>query len=598
MLGNVDWAIILSFFSVSLCIGLLSTRKAGKNRDAFFLAGKNMPWWLLGISMVATTFAPDTPALVTDIVRQNGVAGNWVWWAFLLTGMLTVFIYARLWQRAGILTDLEFYELRYSGRPAAFLRAFRAVYLGACFNIVVIATVSLALVKICAVVLDWTPVQVLVTASILTVIYSALGGLRGILITDFFQFIVAMGGSLAAAIYIVRHPMVGGLGKLMAAEGIPGKLSLLPNFFDTHDVITLLILPLTVQWWSVWHPGSEPGGGGYVAQRILSARNEHQAMSATLLFNVAHYALRPWPWILIALASLVVFPDLDALRTAFPNVSPGIIRHDFAYPAMLTLLPAGLTGLVVASLFAAYMSTVSTQLNWGASYLVHDFYYRFVNPDASEKQLVFAGRFTTVWLMAIAAVIALTLENALNAFNVLLKIGAGTGLIFILRWFWWRINAFSEIAAMAASFLIALYFEFLHGRLGLVPVPFALQLILEVGLTTLVWVAVTFLTRPTDASVLRRFVERINPGGPGWDVVVPQPAFPKGHRPVQVRYGVVCMFLGCCVVYAILFTIGSVLYGETLVTIPLAIVAATATFSLVRIWRWMETRHLDTLRED
>lgn len=591
MLGTVDWAIIFSFFLLSLFIGVVSARIANKNRVEFFLSGRNMPWWVLGVSMVATTFAVDTPALVTDIVRQNGVAGNWVWWAFLLTGMLTAFIYARLWQRVGLMTDLEFYELRYSGRAATFLRGFRAIYLGAVFNIIIIATVSLALVKICAVVLDWTPAQVLITASFLTVIYSALGGLRSVLITDFFQFILAMGGSIAAAVYIVQHPSVGGLGHLLSADGIPEKLGMLPNLFNTQDVITLLVLPLAVQWWSVWYPGSEPGGGGYVAQRMLSARSENEAISATLLFNVAHYALRPWPWILIALASLVIFPDLNSLHAAFPNVPADIVQHDFAYPAMLTMLPRGLIGLVVASLFAAYMSTVSTQLNWGASYLVNDFYYRFVNRNASEKELVLAGRVTTIWLMAIAAGVALTLENALNAFNVLLKIGAGTGLIFIVRWFWWRVNAFSEIAAMAVSFLIALYFEFLHEKLGLVPMPFALQLILEVSVTTLVWVMVTFLTRPTDATVLRRFVERVNPGGPGWDVIVPQPAFPKGHRPIQVRYGVICMVLGCCAVYGILFTIGSMLYGETLVAIPLAVVAAMATYSLIRTWRWMETRH-------
>jgi len=408
----VDWFSIIAFFLVSLVVGISVARKAGSSSTEFFASGRSMPWWLLGVSMVATTFSADTPNLVTDIVRQHGVAGNWKWWAFLLTGMVTVFIYAKLWRRSKVLTDIEFYELRYSGRAAAFLRGFRAIYLGVFFNVLIMATVLLAAIKAGGVILGVSPLQTILFLSIVVVIYTMLGGLEGVLITDFIQFGIAMAGAIFAAYVIVNLPQVGGLGGLLSNPAVVGKLSILPDFSDTSLLMTVFIIPLAVQWWSVWYPGSEPGGGGYIAQRMLAAKNENHATGATMLFNVAHYALRPWPWILVALASIVVFPDIASLRAAFPDMSPDIVKHDLAYPAMLTFLPAGLLGVVIASIMAAVLSTISTHLNWGASYVVNDFYNRFSRRRPSEKQLVRMGRITIVVLMALSAAVALLLSNS------------------------------------------------------------------------------------------------------------------------------------------------------------------------------------------
>jgi len=584
-LTTLDWSIVFSFFAISMAIGVIVSRQAGKNYKEFFLSGRNMPWWLLGVSMVATTFSADTPNLVTDIVRKNGVAGNWVWWAFLLTGMLTVFVYAKLWRRSGILTDLEFYELRYSGKPAAFLRGFRAIYLGFFFNIMIMATVTLAAIKIGGVLLGLTPIQTVLIASIVTVIYTSLGGLRGVILTDFFQFILAMVGIIGAAYVIIQLPEIGSLNNLLTHENVQGKLNLLPDFTDSKQLIPLFILPLAVQWWSVWYPGAEPGGGGYIAQRMLSAKNETNAVGATLLFNVAHYALRPWPWILIALASLIVFPDLQSLRDAFPNVNDNVIQDDLAFPAMLTFLPAGLLGLVIASLIAAFMSTISTHLNWGSSYLVNDFYLRFINPEAGDRQLVRMGRLSTVILMIFAALFALVLENALQAFNILLQIGAGTGLIFILRWFWWRINAYSEIAAMVISFLIALYFEFAHPT----PVEQHWKLLIGVGLTTIGWVTVTLLTPPADHKTLVDFYRLIRPAQAGWQPVVQQALAEDKIQPGDVSNGklpleISAMLVGCLAVYASLFATGFWIYGNTTPAIIATTVAAAGAFFLFRVW--------------
>ncbi|MDX5478686.1 MAG: Na+:solute symporter, partial [Cyclobacteriaceae bacterium] len=444
----IDWSIIIAFFVISMLIGVLTSRKAGTSAKEFFLSGRNMPWWLLGVSMVATTFSADTPNLVTDIVRTNGVSGNWVWWAFLLTGMLTVFVYAKLWRRSEVTTDLEFYELRYGGKPAAFLRAFRAIYLGVFFNVVIMATVSLAAIKIGGVMLGLAPWETLLLASVVTVIYSSLGGLKGVLLTDFFQFFIAMAGAIGAAIYVLDMPEIGSLNNLLTHPNVSDKLNILPDFNDWNLVIPLLIMPLAIQWWATWYPGAEPGGGGYIAQRMLSAKDEKNAIGATLFFNIAHYAMRPWPWIIIALSSLIIFPQVSDMQEAFPHIPVDKLGNDLAYSAMLTFLPTGLIGIVLASLIAAVMSTLSTHLNWGSSYVVNDFYQRFLKPEASDKELVAVGRISTVLLMVLAAFLALALSSALEAFNILLQIGAGTGLIFILRWFWWRINAYTEIAAM------------------------------------------------------------------------------------------------------------------------------------------------------
>ena len=583
-LSTLDWIIILAFFVVSLGIGMYAARKAGKSSSEFFLSGRNMPWWLLGVSMVATTFAADTPNLVTDIVRKNGVAGNWAWWAFLLTGMLTVFVYSRLWRRSNILTDLEFYEMRYGGDAAAFLRGFRAIYLGVIFNVIVMATVCLAGIKIGGTLLGLSPVQTLVISSVITVAYSAFGGLRGIIFTDFFQFTLAMIGSVWAAYYIVNLPEVGGLSNLLAHDVVSTKLAMWPDFSDTKTLVPLLIVPLAVQWWAAYYPGAEPGGGGYIAQRMLAAKDEKNAMAATLFFNIAHYALRPWPWILIALASMVVFPDLDSLQQAFPNIKASVINDDLAYPAMLTYLPAGLLGLVIASLIGAFMSTISTHLNWGSSYIVNDVYKRFIKKDASEKDMVLVGRLSTVVLMIMAAFLALQFESALDAFNSILLIGAGTGLIFILRWFWWRINAYSEIAAMVLSFVVAAVLKF--GNFNLES---HVELLVGVAVTTVGWLAVTFMTRPTDQAILASFYKRIKPAKAGWMPVIEQAMERRQLKPSEVETGqlsleIACMIIACFTVYAALFATGFWIYGQTMNALIATGVAILGGFFLFGTW--------------
>ena len=566
-LSTLDWGIIILFFVLTLVIGLLVSKKAGTSSTEFFLSGRNMPWWLLGISMVATTFSADTPNLVTDIVRKNGVSGNWVWWAFLLTGMLTVFVYAKLWRKSGVVTDLEFYELRYSGKGAAFLRGFRALYLGVFFNIMIMASVCLAAIKIGSVLLGFTAVETLIIASTITVLYSSLGGLKGVVITDFFQFILAMGATFWATYYIIDLPQIGSLDALLTHPNVIPKLDFIPDFQQREVFITLFILPIAIQWWSVWYPGAEPGGGGYIAQRMLSAKDEKNAVWATLLFNFAHYALRPWPWILIALASLIIFPDLQSLQAAFPDIDPSIVKDDLAYPAMMTFLPAGLIGLIVASLIAAFMSTISSHLNWGSSYVVYDFYQRFVKPEASEKELVSVGRWSTLILMIASALFALLLSNALEAFQILLQIGAGTGLLFIMRWFWYRINAYSEITAMTVSFVLALYFKLIHTKLGFDPIADDIQLVLGVAITTLSWVVVTLVTSPSDKKTLNEFYKITQPGGPGWNKVVAE-AEADGvdliteKRAWNVPTGILCMVVGSVGIYGALFSTGYFIYGE------------------------------------
>lgn len=589
-LATLDWAIIVAFFLVSLTIGLMVARQSGKNASEFFLSGRNMPWWLLGVSMVATTFSADTPNLVTDIVRKNGVAGNWAWWAFLLTGMLTVFVYAKLWRRSGVLTDIEFYEIRYSGNMAAFLRGFRALYLGVFFNVVIMATVCLAGIKIGGVMLGLSPVQTLLIAGVITMLYSAIGGLRGVILTDFVQFAMAMVGSIAGAIVIVNLPQVGGLEALLTHENVAGKLNLLPDFSDSSLLVPLFIIPLAVQWWSVWYPGAEPGGGGYIAQRMLAAKNETHATGATLLFNVAHYALRPWPWIFVALASLVVFPDFAAIQAAFPNVKASVINDDLAYPAMLTYLPTGLLGLVVASLIAAFMSTISTHLNWGSSYVVNDWYKRFLKPEASEKELVNVGRISTVILMLLAALLALALSNALQAFNILLQIGAGTGLIFILRWFWWRINAYSELAGMIISFAVALYFEFAHTQLGFAPMADHQKLLTGVGVTTVGWLMVTFLTRPTAHEKLVEFYKMVKPASTGWQPVLNRAKSEGEIQDSDIKTGklpleIACMLIGCVAVYAALFGTGFWIYGNVAAAGIATVVTIGGIWFLFAVWK-------------
>jgi len=574
-LTTLDWTIVGAYFAVSLAVGIWASKQAGEDTKSFFLAGRNMPWWLLGVSMVATTFSTDTPNLVTDLVRQNGVSGNWVWWAFLLTGMLTVFVYAKLWHRSGVLTDIEFYELRYSGKAAAFLRGFRALYLGLVFNVLVMGAVSLAAVKFGEIVLGWPGWLTLTIACSITLAYSTLGGLKAVIITDFVQFSLAMIGSIWAMIYILGLEQIGGLSNLIAHANVVDKLALIPNLSDPDIWVPILLVPLAVQWWASYYPGAEPGGGGYIAQRMFSAKDEKNAVSATLFFNVAHYALRPWPWILIALSSLIIFPELSDIQNAFPNLPPDKLGHDVAYPAMLTLLPTGLLGLVAASLIAAFMSTMSTQLNLGASYLVNDFYHRFIKPDASEKHLVNVGRGFTVISIILGGGLGLFLTSAGQAFTLLLMIGAGTGMIYILRWFWWRINAYTEIVAMVSSLCIAFYFNFIDQSFAGWE-----KIVIGAILTTVVWVVATYLTPPDDEETLQNFVKKVNPGGPGWS------KYSHGvySEPWPVPNGILCMILGCSAVYGVLLGVGQLIYGEP-VGFTLIGLAGVSAFGLTRLWK-------------
>ncbi len=574
----MDWLVVLGYGVVAVAIGLLFTRRAGSGMQEFFLSGRQLPWWLLGTSMVATTFSADTPNLVTDLVRTGGVRQNWLWWAFLLTGMLTVFVYAKLWRRSQVLTDMGFYELRYSGRPAAFLRGFRALYLGVFFNVVIMASVTLAAIKISGVLLGVDKYTTVIVAAGVTMVYAASAGLWGVVVTDFLQFGIAIVGAFAAAYYALDHPAVGGLDGLLTNPAVADKLSFLPDFGDWRTAAVAFVIPIAVQWWSTWYPGAEPGGGGYIAQRMLAARDERHAMKATLWFNIAHYALRPWPWIIVALASLIVFPNLEAIGTAFPHLDPKIVRNDLGYSAMLTFVPHGLLGLVVASLAAAYMSTISTHLNWGASYVVDDCYRRFLAPDRDDRHYVTVARLVTVVLVVLSAVVSLWLENAMQAFQIMLQIGAGTGLIFLLRWFWWRINAWSEISAMAISFVVAVYFQFWHVKLGFPPLDASLQLVFGVAITTVGWLLVTYLTRPAAPATLQAFYDLIRPFGRGWRAAVRL----RPDADDSPAAALASWFLGCVVVYGTLFGTGFLLYGKVVPGVACAFVAVIAAVGLFR----------------
>lgn len=541
-----------------------------------------MPWWLLGVSMVATTFSADTPNLVTGLVRESGVAGNWAWWAFLLTGMLTVFVYAKLWRRSMVLTDVEFYELRYSGKIAAFLRGFRALYLGLIFNVLVMGTVSLAAIKFGTIVLGWPGWLTLLIAGSITIAYSTFGGLRAVIITDFVQFVLAMAGSIWACYYVINMDEIGGLTNLFAHANVTPKMNLFPDFSDASIWVPVLLVPLAVQWWASYYPGAEPGGGGYIAQRMFSAKDEKNAIGATLFFNIAHYALRPWPWILIALASLVIFPTLGDIQNVFPNIAEDKLGHDIAYPAMLTLLPSGLLGLVAASLIAAFMSTISTQLNLGASYLVNDLYQRFIAPDATQKQLVRAGQFFTLISAVMGLGLGLLLTDASQAFNLLLLLGAGTGMIYILRWFWWRINAMTEIVAMIASLFIAGFFTFLSDAL----LPWQ-EIIIGAVLTTLIWIISTFFTPPTDEKTLISFYQKINPGGSGWNSIR-QKAIEQGvklnEHDEKLPLEILCVLIASITVYSALFATGNWIYGNIGLAAGLSVVSAAGAYFLFRSW--------------
>ena len=554
---TLDWTIIGVSIAVSFLPALFFWKRASQNTSEFFTSGRAAPWWLVGISMVATTFSTDTPNLVTNMVRERGVAENWLWWSFLLTGMMTVFFYARLWRRSGVLTDLEFYEIRYSGKAARVLRGFRALYLGLFFNCVIMATVNLAAAKIGNIVLGWPMGRTLLVCAVMTIFFASVSGLWGVLVTDTIQFGITMTGTFAVAYFALAQPEIGGLAGLFAKVP-PKTLALLPDFGDWSVAAAVFVLPLTVQWWSVWYPGAEPGGGSYIAQRMLASKSEKDAVIGTLLFNVMHYALRPWPWIIVALASTIIYPQLSDISAAFPRLDRSLLGNDIAYPAMMRFLPAGFLGLVVAGTLAAYRSTIETHLNWGTSYLVHDFYRRFLRPGLTEKHYVLVGRLTTAGLMIIAAFVTYALGTAREAFDLILSIGAGTGLLYLLRWFWWRVSAWSEIAAMTSSFLVALGF-FVARKMGL-DMPSHVSLLVTVGVTSIVWIATTFLAPPADEETLVKFFTLVRPSGPGWKPIA-QRAGVSGSADAlpQAMLGWV---LGCAFVYAALFGTGSLLYGR------------------------------------
>lgn len=590
ILSSIDWGIILLFFGILLSIGWWASKTAGKNINEYFLGGRTMPWWLLGVSMVATTFSADTPNLVTGLVRENGVANNWAWWAFLITGMVTVFIYAKLWRRSNLTTDLGMYELRYGGKAGSFLRGFRALYLGVLFNCLIMGTVTLAAIKIGSIMFGLQPLTIVISISIIVVVYSALGGIKGVIWADFFQFGISMFGAFYAAYVVIQEPEIGSLSNLITHPNVADKINFIPDISNPSILISLFIIPIAVQWWAVWYPGSEPGGGGYIAQRMLAAKDEKNAIGATLLFNIAHYALRPWPWIIVALASLVLYPDLMSIKQEFPNIADQYLGNDIAYPVMLTKLGPGWLGLVVASLIAAFMSTISTHLNWGASYIVSDFYQRFVKPNASEKEMVHLGRVATVILMIFSAFLALTvLENATQAFDILLLSGAGSGAIYLLRWLWWRINAWTEIAAMISATVVAFILVFFVPNESVATALIdgsTIKLLIAVTITTIVWILATFLTKPESEEVLINFVKTVHPGGPGWKKVVEL----SGDISIETQkkwdlpYSLLNVFLGCVAIYSALFSSGYFIYGNVAFGLLLGSIFFFSVFLMIKTW--------------
>jgi solute:Na+ symporter, SSS family len=585
VLHPIDWIIAAVCLLICFLPALAFGKRSGKSTSEFFASGRSVPWWLAGISLVATTFSSDTPNLVANIVRTQGVAGNWQWWAFTLTGVATVFFYARLWRRSGVLTDLEFYELRYSGKSATGLRGFRAVYLGLLFNCLIMATVNLAACKIATVLFGLSRWQTLAAVGILNVVFAAHSGLWGVLVIDMFQFFIKMAAVIAAAYFAVELPQVGGLAGLVSKVGAktgPGGLhylNMLPDFRDNWELaVAVFVMPVAVQWWAVWYPGAEPGGGSYVAQRMLASKSEQDSLGGTLFFNLAHYVLRPWPWILVALASLIVYPTLDDIQRAFPQVDKSLIGPDIAYPAMLRFLPAGWIGLMVGGLIAANSSTILSHLNWGASYLVHDFYRRFLRPGKSERHYVAAGRVATVLLFVLSSGLVFVLQTAQESFYLILQVGAGTGLLYLLRWFWWRITAWCEIVAMISSFLISVTFVFL-GRSGL-SLSADQQLIITVAFTTVCWLVTAYVGPQTDQATLIDFYKKVRPPGPGWRLVrdaagVSEQEAAAWAQKDNIPLAMLGWVSGTILIWAALFTVGNFIYGRmgyawSLLTLSLA----------------------------
>jgi solute:Na+ symporter, SSS family len=593
----LDWVIVAVSLLVCFVPALFFGRRAGKSTSEFFASGRAVPWWLAGLSMVATTFSSDTPNLVTDIVRRNGVAGNWVWWAFVLTGISTVFFYARLWRRSGVLTDLEFYEIRYSGTAASVVRGFRAVYLGLLFNCMIMATVNLAACKIAGILFNFERWQTLLLVGGLNVVFAAHSGLWGVLVIDMIQFFIKMTAVIAAAYFALQLPQVGGLSgmvtKLSAIKGPGGLnyLNVLPDFTSNWDLaVAVFIMPVAVQWWAVWYPGAEPGGGSYIAQRMLASKSEKDALGAVLFFNLAHYVLRPWPWILVALCSLLVYPELSDIQRAFPNLDPGLLGHDIAYPAMLKFLPIGFIGLMVGGLIAANSSTILTHLNWGASYLVHDFYRRFVRRDAGEKHYVLVGRLVTVGLFICSSALVFALDTAKDAFDVILQIGAGTGLLYLVRWFWWRVNAWCEVVAMASSFAVSVAFLVL--RKSGVPVSTHVALLLTVAVTSACWILTAYVGPATDRRTLIDFYRKVRPFGPGWTPIRREAGIAGDEARAaheNIPMALVGWVAGCTVIWSALFTIGNYLYGRTGPALVLLVTFIISGVVLIRVVNRMWT---------
>jgi solute:Na+ symporter, SSS family len=592
----LDWIVVAVTLIICFFPALFFGKRAGKNTAEFFASGRSVPWWLAGLSMVATTFSSDTPNLVTDIVRRNGVAGNWVWWAFVLTGIMTVFFYARLWRRSGVLTDLEFYEIRYSGKAASFVRGFRSVYLGLFFNCMIMATVNLAACKIAGVLFGLERWQTLLFVGVLNVVFATHSGLWGVLVIDMVQFFVKMTAVIAAAYFALQLPQIGGLSglvdKLSNIKGPGGinYLNILPDFTSNWDIaLAIFIMPIAVQWWAVWYPGAEPGGGSYIAQRMLASKSEKDSLGAVLFFNLAHYVLRPWPWILVALASIIIYPELSDIQKAFPHLDPSLIGHDIAYPAMLKFLPVGFFGLMVGGLIAANSSTILTHLNWGASYLVHDFYRRFIRRSESEKHYVFTGRLVTIGLFFASSSMVFLLDTAKDAFDIILQVGAGTGLLYLVRWFWWRVNAWSEVAAMLSSFVVSIVLLILS-RNG-VHISTHVALLVTIAFTTICWLLTAYLGPETDRSTLVAFYKKVRPFGPGWERIRKEAGISKEQRLASGENFPLALLgwvSGSIVVWSALFTVGNFLYGRTdyaLALLGVFVVSGAALLYVInRLW--------------
>ena len=561
----IDWLVVGAFFAILLAIPFVIAKRDDEKKGRYFNGGGSMPWWLIGISMTAAMTSTNSANLFTQLIRENGMSGNWVWWAFLTGGILTVFVYAKLWHRLGATTDIAFYELRYSGKPATFLRGFRAVYLGVIYNLIVMATVLLGAVKLGTVIFGVSASTVLVITAVASVAYSCLGGIKGTICTDFFLFATIVAGAVAVMYFGCARPEVGGFAAMMSRPEVVEKLNFLPDFSNIDVAMAVFVVPVAIQWWNVWYSGSEPGGGGYIVQRMLTAKTPDHALGGTLFAQIVQYGLRPWPWYVTAFASIILFPDLASIRAAFPHVDPALVQNDMAYPAMITFVPSGWLGLVAASLMGALFSTIAAHLSMGANYVANDVWKRFVNRDADDRELVRVARVTSLLLMAVGCLLSTLIESARSGFDILVQIGAGTGVIFLLRWFWMRINAWTEIVAMAVSFLTAVFIELVYPRLGCAALLPWQRLLVVMAVTTVAWVLVTFLTPPTDRDRIASFRAKVGASGG------------------QVAWGLVATSVGCLGAYALMFAVGYWIYGRMVMASAMTAVAVIAGIAIMPV---------------